>query len=575
MVSSSRPAARPWCIAACTTLAALAAASCKDATAPGPLTPPANITVAALGPTSIRVAWTGVPKASGYVVQRTAEGLPTVRTISGAASVVDTALSPSTTYQYQIATIRGADTSALSSPVIAATRSIGPAAAYLRGDIAASRTLSPDTVYILSGFVKVRSGATLSIPAGTRVVGDTAVVGSSLWITRGAKIAARGTATNPVVFTSQRTAGSRAPGDWGGVVLVGNAPTSRAASSALTYGQTGTSTTPEVYGAGALPNDDSGVMSYVRIEFAGGRAPGATDEQMAALTLYAVGRGTTIEYVQALESLGSGFQWYGGTVDGRYLVSYEAGDDHFSWAEGYSGRDQFLVGYQSHQPIGRPESGLPSSTPRGIQGYGCDVTNDTRPGCDSYLQAPLSEPVFANLTLVGPGPNVYAPTTASRANGVFLARGTGGTLLNGVAARWPGVGMSVREAQTDTLRQRDSLYVAGLLLTDNAGGNFDPAGGVGYAQQVSFPAVTSAATPTTTLFLSVPTTGVPTLATLDWTPANGSPLRAGGFTAWPPRVVARGANFFGASMAITSYAGAADPAGTSRWWVGWTAYNRN
>ncbi|MGH7675176.1 MAG: hypothetical protein ACREMV_07875, partial [Gemmatimonadales bacterium] len=91
----------------------------------------------------------------------------------------------------------------------------GPAAAVLTGDITASRTLDADTVYTLSGYVKVKNGAVLTIPAGTKIVGDTTAAGSSLWILRGSRIVANGTAAAPIVFTSARAAGNRAPGGWG------------------------------------------------------------------------------------------------------------------------------------------------------------------------------------------------------------------------------------------------------------------------------------------------------------------------------------------------------------------------
>ena len=157
--------------------------------------------------------------------------------------------------------------------------SIGASQATIRGDIATSRTLTSDTTYVLSGFVKVRSGATLTIQAGTRLVGDSTVAGSLLMITRGARIDARGTATLPIVFTSQRPAGNRAPGDWGGLVLVGNAPSSRAVASARTIGVVGSTTqAPETYGGGTSAGDDSGVLRYVRVEFAGAAVPAGTDQ---------------------------------------------------------------------------------------------------------------------------------------------------------------------------------------------------------------------------------------------------------------------------------------------------------
>lgn len=531
-----------------------------------PLTVPANVQVSATSATGVRVTWSAVSGATSYVVQRIA-GTTTTRTTTSSLSLDDANLRPATAYQYQVAAARATDTSSFSAVVSVTTPQLP---GVLQGDISASRTLTSDTVYRLRGFVKVRAGATLRIQPGTRIVGDTTVAGSSLWILRGAKIDAQGTASNPIVFTSARAAGSRAPGDWGGIVIIGNAATSRATSGAVTYGPDALGGTTENYGGGTLPNDDSGVLRYVRIEFAGG-APTPGADQMAALTLYAVGRTTQIEYVQSLASLGSGFQWNGGTVDGRYLVSYEAGDDHFSWSEGYTGRNQFLVALQSYQPIGKPENGLPSTTPRGLQGYGCDVALT---GCASYLSAPLSEPVFANFSVIGPGPTVYSTQVAQQASGATLRRGTGGTLIGGVLARWPSVGLNVREPQTDTLRQRDSLSVARVLLTDNALGNFDPDAGVNFGVKANFPGAIDGTVATTTLFTALPAANAtPTLAGIDWTPAAGSALRTA-VTGVSTRASARLANFFGATMPLTTYLGAADPAGT-KWWTGWTAYARN
>jgi hypothetical protein len=392
-------------------------------------------------------------------------------------------------------------------------------------------------------------------------------------IARGARIDARGTAALPIVFTSQRRAGARAPGDWAGLVLVGAAPTSRAAAAARTMGVAGSTTqAPESYGGGAEPADNSGTLRYVRIEFAGAEVPTGSDQvptSPAALTLYAVGRGTTVEYVQALSSLGSGFQWFGGTVDARYLVSYESGDDHYSWSEGYQGRNQFVVGFQSHEPTPRAGAGTVSSTPRGMQGYGCDPNVD---GCATSTQAPISEPVFANFTLVGPGsPGFSALQARDQSHGIVVRRGSGATLVNGVAARWQGQGLSVREAATDTLRQRDSLQVAGVLLVENQLGAFDPAGSAGFATAAAFPGVTAATGTAGALFAALPT-GVPTVGAIDWTPAGA--LATGGLAAFPARAAARMAGFFGGALATTAYRGAAAPDGP-RWWQGWTAYARN
>lgn len=106
----------------------------------------------------------------------------------------------------------------------------------ITGPIAASRTLTKDTVYTLSGYVKVQAGATLTIQAGTKIIGDTTVAGSSLWILRGAKLVAEGTAAEPIVFTSARSAGNRKPGDWGGIIMIGNGIINRTGATILTEG---------------------------------------------------------------------------------------------------------------------------------------------------------------------------------------------------------------------------------------------------------------------------------------------------------------------------------------------------
>ncbi|MDF1501914.1 fibronectin type III domain-containing protein [Roseisolibacter sp. H3M3-2] len=560
-------------------LVLLAACGGSDGAEPGPTTPPpppppatlsapTGVTGTAASASAVRLTWTPVAGATAYVVQRAAGSGAAKRAGTPAAHPFDDAgLLPATTYAYQVAAVRGSDTSAFAAAVSVTTRALGAASATLRGDVTASRTLTADTTYVLSGAVKVRPGATLTIQPGTRLVGDSTVAGSLLMITRGARIDARGTAEQPIVFGSQRAAGSRAPGDWGGLVLVGNAPVSRAAAAARTLGAA-----PESYGGGADAADNSGTLRYVRLEFAGAEVPTGAEQvptSPAALTLYAVGRGTTIEYVQALSSLGPAFQWFGGTVDARYLVSYESGDDHFAWAEGYQGRNQFVIGFQSHEPTPRAGAGTVSATPRGMQGYGCDPNVD---GCATSTQPPISSPVFANFTLVGPGsPGFTAIQARDQSHGILVRRGSGATLLNGVAARWQGQGLSVREVATDTLRQRDSLQVAGVLLAENQLGAFDPAGSAGFANAAAFPGVEAATATAASLFAGLPG-GVPTTAAIDWAPAGA--LRSGGLAAAAARAAARDNGFFGGALATTPYRGAAAPDG-ARWWQGWTAYARN
>ena len=186
---------------------------------------------------------------------------------------------------------------------------------------------------------------------------------------RGARIVANGTAQNPIVFTSQRAAPNRRPGDWGGIVIVGRGIINRTGATILTEGPAGVS---ENYAGGTDNNDNSGTLRYVRIEFAGYDVSSGQGQELNSLSMYAVGRGTTLEYVQSMAGLDDSFEWWGGAVDGRYLVSYESGDDHFDWTEGYRGRNQFLVAYQSTRLTPRTGTGVLGSDPRGFEGDGCD-----------------------------------------------------------------------------------------------------------------------------------------------------------------------------------------------------------
>ena len=260
--------------------------------------------------------------------------------------------------------------SALRSSCGSASSAITIAIACANGNITASRTLYADTLYTLSGYVKVQSGAILTIQPGTRIIGDTLTPGSSLWILRGAQINANGTAAAPIVFTSARSAGNRKPGDWGGIIIIGNGIINRTGNPILTEGAA--AGVAENYAGGNNNADNSGTIRYVRIEFAGYDISNGGGQELNALSMYAVGRGTTLEYVQTMSGLDDSFEWWGGAVDGRYLVSYESGDDHFDWTEGYQGRNQFLIALQTQRLVPQSGAGTFSADPRGFEGDGCD-----------------------------------------------------------------------------------------------------------------------------------------------------------------------------------------------------------
>ncbi|HEX2093887.1 MAG TPA: hypothetical protein VHG28_15900 [Longimicrobiaceae bacterium] len=434
---------------------------------------------------------------------------------------------------------------------------VPPGSAIVTGNITADRTFHAETTYVLSGYVKVTGGATLTIQPGTRIVGDTLTPGSSLWILRGARIIAEGTADRPIVFTSQRAPGNRRPGDWGGIVIIGNGIINRTGAGISTEGPPGT--VAENYAAGTDNNDSSGSLRYVRIEFAGYDVTG-TGQELNSLSLYAVGRGTRLEYVQTLAGLDDGFEWWGGAVDGRYLVSVQAGDDHFDWTEGYQGRNQFVIAFQNGQLDPRPGTGTLSSDPRGFEGDGCDP----QPGSGCVVTAgetnqPYSQPVFANFTLVG-----SREITPSEGNGMVLRRGTAGTFYNGVVARWKGIGLNVRDAFTDRQRIAGRLDVRSLVFAGNAV-NYDAETSTQYGKQSVFGAngMREAAS-AGSLFLSL-ATGAP-----DFTPAAGSLLTSGGSVVPAERV-----SGYRYGWTNTTYVGAVDPSGSARWFQGWTSFATN
>ena len=428
----------------------------------------------------------------------------------------------------------------------------------IRADILTDRTLFADTTYVISGFVHVANGATLTIQPGTRILGNADVLGSSLFIMRGAKIRAVGTEAKPIVFTSSRPAGSRAPGDWGGLIIIGNGIINRSGTVLLEGSGTNQVTNPAINYAGGTNNaDDSGELRYVRIEFAGYAT--ATDAELNSLTLAAVGSGTRIEYVQTLAGLDDAFEFFGGAVDAKHLVSYEAGDDHFDMSEGYQGRLQYLIGYQTRVLTPRSGAGSVSTDPQGIENDGCNGA-----GCAAtpHNSTPLTAPVVANFTLVGRGD----PSTMFSGGdiGMVLRRGTAGYYVNGVLSRWANAGISVRDAATQQRITDGDMALSNILVNETA--TLFQAG-----QQTGVDPVASniALTGSAVLFASVPAAPTST-AQIDWSPAPNAPSRIGGLSTFSGRMQVAA----GSAVSATTYRGAAAPDG-AKWWSNWTNYAIN
>jgi hypothetical protein len=456
---------------------------------------------------------------------------------------------------------------------------VPPGSADITQDITANRTLYRDTTYTLKGFIHVTNGATLTIQDGTKILGDFNTLGSSLFVMRGAKIQAVGTAERPIVFTSSQPAGSRRPGDWGGLLIIGNAIDNRAGNVELE----GTGTEPNggsgknvsvVYSGGTNNADNSGELRYVRVEFAG-YAP-SQDNELNSFSFAAVGSGTKLSYLQAMAGLDDSYEFWGGAVDADHLVSYEAGDDHFDMSEGFNGRLQYLIAYQSTQLTQRTGAGNPSVDPQAIENDGCNGT-----GCTSaFNQQPYTIPVVANFTLVGTGSAATSGTSGGV--GMMLRRGTGGYYVNGLVARFPRAGVSLRDAET--YQRAGATATPDLAAADLAVKNvvfaetptlFQAASGntVQNSLDLAGNALVNSTATTAALFTAFPTTvtAATTAAAFDWTPAAASPAATGGLGTFTGKLAAKAA---GGTVAGTAYVGAAAPIGP-KWGLNWTVYSQN
>ena len=245
----------------------------------------------------------------------------------------------------------------------------------LEGEITSNLTLKATDNVLLRGFVYVTDGATLTIEPGTVIKGEKATKGS-LIVERGGKLMAEGTLANPIVFTSNQPAGSRDYGDWGGLILCGKAPTN--ANDPQIEGG------PRSHYGGNEPEDNSGIVKYVRIEYAG--YPLEPNKEINGLTCGGVGSGTTIEYVQVSYCGDDSFEWFGGTVNAKYLVAYKGWDDEFDTDYGYQGKLQFLLGVRDPKVADTSKSN------------GFESDNNANGSGD----LPLTSPVFSNVTLIGP-----------------------------------------------------------------------------------------------------------------------------------------------------------------------------
>lgn len=313
------------------------------------------------------------------------------------------------------------------------------------------QTLKKGT-YTLKGWVYIANGAQLTIEPGTIIKGDKQTK-AALITERGGQLIAKGSADAPIVFTSAEAKGNRKPGDWGGIVLCGKARNNQTEMQ-IEGG-------PRTKHGGTDNADNSGVLSYVRIEFAG--YPFQKDKEINGLTLGSVGSGTQIDHVQVSYCNDDSFEWFGGKVNCKNLVAFHGWDDDFDTDNGFSGNVQFALAIRDSRIADTSQS---NSFESDNCADGSDVT-------------PYTNATFANVTLVGPKTDAsfnnsvdyinggsYNPNNGS-ALGKFqsamqIRRGSQLNCINSVAVGWP-IGLMLDGEKGNTQR----MATEGKLMLQN------------------------------------------------------------------------------------------------------------
>ena len=335
--------------------------------------------------------------------------------VEGAAGTVVTFSIQATDLKGQVSTISGVSVNVTAVPPKAIVE--------VKGNLEGNVTWTADKIYKLVGFVRVgqedafgviTKKGVLTIQPGTVIIGERASKGA-LIVQRGSQIIANGTASAPIVFTSERAPGEREAGDWGGLVICGQAPNNLPNDATNRQLEGG-------YGAfhgGTDPADNSGSLKYVRLEYAG--IPINPNQEVNSLTLGSVGSATTIDYVQASFGLDDSFEWFGGTVNAKHLIAYKGLDDDFDTDNGFSGYVQFGIGIR----------GAAIADQSGSNGFECD--NDA----NGSANTPFTSAIFANMSIIGAKGATNIAIDPLFQNGAQLRRNNKQKIYNTVITGYP------------------------------------------------------------------------------------------------------------------------------------------
>lgn len=326
-------------------------------------------------------------------------------------------------------------------------------AAVLSGDITSDKTLTNNLEWDLSGVVRVKDGATLTIEPGTFLMGlPGSQPPSMLLVTPTGKIMAAGTRSRPIIMTSSHVFGDRQRGDWGGLVLMGKAPINVLANS---HGQTnpanqfyleGLPASPETLYGGSDPTHNCGTLKYVRVEYAGSIFE--INNETNSFTFAGCGSDTVLDHLQAIQGLDDAFEWFGGTTNAKYLVGGLVRDDHIDFQLGWTGKLQYAVTYEDPDFPGN----------RGIEGDNNEYTPD-------QLPQPFTNPTMYNVTFIGSGIQGYDDVTTSA--GMWLRFGVHGSFNNIVATRFSAGCFNFPDAVTQGQVDQGFVKMNGILCYNN------------------------------------------------------------------------------------------------------------
>ncbi len=439
----------------------------------------------------------------------------------------------------------------------------------LSGRINADSTLRKGNTYILRGLVYIVGNKTLTIEPGTTIKGSFA--GSdvaALVITRGSKLVAEGTATEPIIFTSASP--NPQAGDWAGIVICGKAPINTSFNGVnglyQVEGGLDNANGDGLAGSGdavvptPVPNDNSGSLKFVRIEYAGYAFQ--PDKEVNSLTMACVGSGTTIENVQVSYAKDDAFEWFGGTVNCKYLIAYKTQDDDFDTDNGYNGKIQFGL-------VVRDSAIADISTSEAFE-------SDNN--ASGTMATPKTAPIFSNITAIGPratGNNIG--NSLFRA-GAQIRRNSGLSIFNSVIMGWPqGILIDATTGSSTALNIEDStLRLRNVTLAGNTiGVKFSGTAGATINSDAALLTwFTNAAYGNEVL---ANTTDAKLIQPFNYLALDPTPF---GGSNGNQRILSGGnyadAKFMGDSFfdKTATFRGAIAPAGPlSTWWKGWTKFN--